>query len=136
MEPASANQIVHGDQEEIAPPKILPKSDAKATAKTAKVTLVLDPLSITVVSSEGKKQTKLIVAVGAMKFAAMVNSKSYRKAFVTLAELGADNCAVILQAVMTVMGNLNGNILLSPLKWFFLPLKTLTRQAMPFKKMC
>ena len=105
-EPAPANQVVHTNMPDIAPPKQLPKGDAKATAKTAKVTLVLDPASITEVSSEGKKQTKLIVAVGAMKFEAMVNSKSYRKAFVTLAELGADNCTVILQASMTVMGKL------------------------------
>ena len=105
-EPAPANQVVQINMPDIAPPKQLPKGDAKATAKTAKVTLVLDPLSITEVSSEGKKQTKLIVAVGAMKLEAMVNSKSYRKAFVTLAELGGDNCTVILQASMTVMGKL------------------------------
>ena len=36
----------------------------------------------------------------------MVNSKSYRKALVTLDELGADSCAVILQASMTVPGKL------------------------------
>ncbi len=99
-EPAPENQVVHTDV------KVLPKGDAKATAKTAKVTLVLDPLSITEVASEGKKQTKLIVSVGTMKFEAMVNSKSYRKTFVTLAELGADNCNIILQSTMTVMGKL------------------------------
>ena len=105
-EPAPANQVVQINMPDIAPPKALTKGDAKASAKSAKVTLVLDPASITEVSSEGKKQTKLIVAVGTMKFEAMVNSKSYRKAFVTLAELGADNCTVILQASMTVMGKL------------------------------
>jgi uncharacterized protein YpuA (DUF1002 family) len=41
-----------------------------------------------------------------MKFEAMVNSKSYRKALVTLDELGADNCNIILQASMTVPGKL------------------------------
>jgi hypothetical protein len=105
-EPAPANQVIHGDQEEIAPPKVLPKGDAKAMAKNAKVTLVLDPLSVIRVCSEGKKQTRLVVTVGAMKFEAMVNSKSYRKALVTLDELGADNCTVIIQASMTVMGKL------------------------------
>ena len=41
-----------------------------------------------------------------MKFEAMVNSKSYRKALATIDELGADNCNVILQASMTVPGKL------------------------------
>jgi hypothetical protein len=86
--------------------KALPKGDAKASAKAAKVTLVLDPLSITRVLSEGQKQTKLVVTVASMKFEAMVNSKSYRKALATLDELGADSCNVILQASMTVPGKL------------------------------
>ncbi len=106
LEQAPANQVVHTDMQEIAPAKVLPKIDGKAMAKSAKVTLVLDPLSITEVSSEGKKQTKIIITVGAMRFDAMVNSKSYRKMFVTLNELGADNCNIILQASMTVMGKL------------------------------
>ncbi len=41
-----------------------------------------------------------------MKFEAMVNSKSYRKALASIDELGADSCAVILQAAMTVPGKL------------------------------
>jgi hypothetical protein len=107
LEPAPVNQAIQADQEATAPPpKVLPKGDAKASAKTAKVTLVLDPLSITRVNSEGQKQTKLIVTVGTMKFEAMVNSKSYRKALVLIDELGTDNCAVILQAAMTVPGKL------------------------------
>jgi hypothetical protein len=105
-EPAPANQVIHGDQEEIAPPKILPNGIAKASAKSAKVTLVLDPLSITRVNSEGKKQTRLVVTVGAMKFDVMVNSKSYRKALIALDELGADNCTVIIQASMLAFGKL------------------------------
>ena len=104
-EPAPGNQAIKADQEATAP-KVLPKGDAKASAKTAKVTLVLDPLSITRVNSEGQKQTKLIITVGAMKFEAMVNSKSYRKALVLIDELGTDSCAVILQASMTVQGKL------------------------------
>jgi hypothetical protein len=104
-EPAPVNQAVRADQEATAP-NVLPKGDAKATAKTAKVTLVLDPLSITRVNSEGQKQTKLIITVGAMKFEAMVNSKSYRKALGLIDELGTDSCAVILQASMTVPGKL------------------------------
>ena len=61
LEPAPGNQAIQADTEATAPPKVLPKGDAKASAKTAKVTLVLEPLSITRVNSEGKKQTKLIV---------------------------------------------------------------------------
>ena len=105
-EPAPTNQVIHSDTEPVAPPKVLPKGDAKASAKTAKVTLVLDPLSITRVCSEGKKQTKLIITVATMKFEAMINSKSYRKALASIDELGADNCSVILQASMTVHGKL------------------------------
>ena len=105
-EPAPGNQAIQPEKEPAAPPKALPKGDAKASAKAAKVTLVLDPLSITRVLSEGQKQVKVIVTVASMKFEAMVNSKSYRKALATLDELGPDNCNVILQASMTVPGKL------------------------------
>ena len=105
-EPAPGNQIIQGDQEAAAPLKALPKGDAKASAKAAKVTLVLDPLSITRVLSEGQKQVKVIVTVASMKFEAMINSKSYRKALASIDELGADSCNVILQASMTVPGKL------------------------------
>ena len=106
-EPAPGNQAIQPDKKPAAPTTTaLPKVDAKASAKTAKVTLVLDPLSITRVLSEGQKQTKLVVTVASMKFEAMVNSKSYRKALATLDELGPDNCNIILQASMTQPGKL------------------------------
>ena len=105
-ETAPGNQAIQAEKEAAVPLKSLPKGDAKATAKAAKVTLVLDPLSIARVLSEGQKQTKVIVTVASMKFEAMVNSKSYRKALVSIDELGADNCNVILQASMTVPGKL------------------------------
>jgi len=73
-EPAPGNQAIQPEKEIITPPITLPKGDAKASAKTAKVTLVLDPLSIARVCSEGKKQIKLIVTVASMKFDAMCNS--------------------------------------------------------------
>jgi len=41
-----------------------------------------------------------------MKFEAMVNSKSYRKALASIDELGTDNCNIILQASMTVPSKL------------------------------
>jgi hypothetical protein len=103
-EPAPGNQAIQSEKEEAAPPKALPKGDAKASAKAAKVTLVLDPLSITRVLSEGQKQVKVIVTVASMKFEAMINS--YRKALASIDELGADSCNVILQASMTVPGKL------------------------------
>ena len=105
-EPAPVNQAIQPETEATAPSIALPKGDARATAKSAKVTLTLDPLSLTRVVSEGKKQTKLIVTVGTMKFEAMINSKSYRKAQASIDELGPDNCAVVLQTTMTVMGKL------------------------------
>jgi hypothetical protein len=79
-----------------------------ASAKTAKITLVLDTASITRINSEGKKQVKLVVQVGEMKFAAELNSKSYRKALATIDELGADNCNAILQGSMPQFGILEG----------------------------
>jgi hypothetical protein len=98
-DPALGNPVIQGDQEAAAPLKALPKGDAK-------VTLVLDPLSVTRVYSEGKKQTKLTVTVGPMKCEAMINSKSYRKTLASLDKLGADNCNIILQASMTHPGTL------------------------------
>src|SRR5450759_754834 len=106
-EPAPGNQSIQPEKEVAAPPKALSKGDAKASAKSAKVTLVIDPASITRVNSEGKKQTKLTVTVGAMKFEAMVNSKSYRKALTAIDEYGIDGCHAILQATMTAFGKLD-----------------------------
>jgi ProP effector len=80
----------------------------KASAKTAKITLVLDTNSITRVSSEGKKQVTLVVKVGEMKFTGLLNSKSYRKAITSMDELGADNCNAILQGSMVKLGELEG----------------------------
>lgn len=85
---------------------MLPKGNATATAKTAKVNLVIDPASLTRVSSEGKKQTKIIVTVGTMKFEATPNSKSYRKVLAAIDEMGVDGCSIVLQASMTTMGKL------------------------------
>ena len=79
-----------------------------ASAKSAKITLVLDTASITRINSEGKKQVNLVVQVGEMKFTAKLNSKSYRKALATIDELGADNCNAILQGSMPKFGVLDG----------------------------
>jgi len=87
-------------------PEVLPKGEARCTAKTAKVTLVIDPSSLTRVDSIGKKQIKLVVSVGTMKFNAMLNSKGYRKALVALDEFGIDGCSIILQATMSTQGKL------------------------------
>ena len=73
---------------------------AKATAKTAKITLVLDPASITTVDSIGKKQTIIKIKVEKMVFNATLNSKSYRKTLAAIEEFGIDNCNVILQGSM------------------------------------
>lgn len=79
-----------------------------ASAKSAKITLVLESASITRINSEGKKQVKLVVQVGEMKFTAELNSKSYRKALATIDELGADGCNAILQGSMSKFGILEG----------------------------
>ena len=42
-----------------------------------------------------------------MKFEAMVNSKSYRKALASIDEYVPDGCNVILQATMTAFGKLD-----------------------------
>ncbi len=103
--PAPGNQHTNADT---TPAPTLPKGDVKATAKSAKITLVLDPSSITRVDSEGKKQTKLIVTVGAMKFEVMINSKSYRKALALIDEYGMDGCHPIIQGTMTAFGKIEG----------------------------
>ena len=54
-EPAPGNQRINADT---APAPSLPKDDAMGTAKTAKVTLVIDPVSITRVDSEGKNRQR------------------------------------------------------------------------------
>jgi len=107
LESAPKNTSIQGDQETNEQAQVLPKGDARASAKSAKITLVLDPASITRVHSEGKKQTKLIITVGAMKFEAMVNSKSYRKALTSIDEYGLDGCHAILQATMIAFGKLD-----------------------------
>lgn len=90
---------------------IYPPSPAKANhqhitgvAKSAKLTLVIDPASITQMDSVGKKQVKIIVTVGSMKFEAMLNSKTYRKALNAIEEYGANQCNAILQATMIKQG--------------------------------
>ncbi len=81
---------------------------AQATARAAKITLVLDNNSLTRVDSTGQKQTQLIVQVSEMTFTTELSSKSYRKALATLDELGADNCVMILQGSMPTFGKLEG----------------------------
>jgi len=81
---------------------------SKATAKTAKVALVIDHSSIIRVDSIGFKQTKLTVSVENMKFEAMLNSKSYRKALAAIDDFGVENCNVILQGTMKEAWKLEG----------------------------
>jgi hypothetical protein len=84
------------------------KGVAKATAKSAKITLVLDPASITKIDSIGQKHTKLKITVEAMVFEVDLNSKSYRKALAAIDELGAENCNAILQGTMKEKGKIEG----------------------------
>jgi hypothetical protein len=79
-----------------------------ATAKSVKVTLVLDPAGITRIDSIGQKQVKVRITVEAMILEADLNSKSYRKALTTIDELGAENCNVILQGSMKIQGKIEG----------------------------
>jgi hypothetical protein len=79
-----------------------------ATAKSVKVTLVLDPAGITRIDSIGQKQVKVRITVEEMILEADLNSKSYRKAIATIDELGVDNCNVILQGSMKIQGKIAG----------------------------
>ena len=81
---------------------------ATASAKSAKITLVLDTHSISRVNSEGKKQVPFEIQAGGMKFKTLLNSKSYRKAIAGIDELGADNCHAIMQGSMPRFGELEG----------------------------
>jgi hypothetical protein len=80
----------------------------KASARSAKITLVLDTGSINRIVSEGKKQISLVTQCGEMKFTAALNSKSYRKALATIDELGAEGVVAILQGSMPRFGVLEG----------------------------
>jgi len=96
---------------------VVDKAKSKATAKSAKVTLVIDPSSITRVETSGIKQTNLTVAVDEMMFEVDINSKSYRKVLATIDELGADNCNVILQGSMKLQVKLeNAGLAVQPKK--------------------
>ncbi len=81
---------------------------AQATARAAKITLVLDAHSLTRIDSTGQKQTQLIIHVSEMTFITELSSKTYRKALASLDELGADNCVMILQGTMPTFGKLEG----------------------------
>lgn len=109
LDPAPKNSSIQGDQETNAQAQVLPKGDAKALAKSVKLTLVIDPATLTQVDSIGKKQIKVTVTSGAMKFEAMVNSKSYRKALTSIDEYGFDGCNVIVQAIMVAPGKLDSS---------------------------
>ncbi len=85
-----------------------PATDAvQATARTAKITLVLDPASFTHLDSIGKKVMPLEVTVaGQFRLNGTINSKSYRKVLTQIEEFGVENCALILQGGMSQLGQL------------------------------
>ncbi len=77
-----------------------------AVAKGLKVTLVVDPASIPVIDSTGKKAVTLTIQVANtdIKVTTSINSKSYRKAMNSIEELGADGCNAIIQGSMKQYG--------------------------------
>jgi len=91
-------------------PKPLPTPTAgavQAQARTAKITLVIDPATFTTLDSIGKKVMPLEVTVGGQfRFTGTMNSKSYRKVLTQIEELGAENCNLILQGAMSQLGQL------------------------------
>ena len=89
-------------------PLIASGSTVNASGKAIKVSITLDPHSINLIESEGKKQVKMLIQVGDMKLKTMLNSKTYRKAIAHISELGADNCIAVLQGNMPKFGELDG----------------------------
>ena len=91
-------------------PKPLPTPTAgavQAQARTAKITLVIDPATFTTRDSIGKKVMPLEVTVGGQfRFTGTMNSKSYRKVLTQIEELGAENCNLILQGSLSQPGQL------------------------------
>jgi sRNA-binding protein len=77
-----------------------------ATAKTLKVTLVIDPSCIPRTDSNGLKTMPLRVNIDntSMSVTANVSAKSYRKALSSIDEHGVDNCNVIVQGAMKQYG--------------------------------
>ncbi len=92
------------------PAKPLSAPDAgavQAAARSAKITLVIDPASFTSLDSIGKKVMPLEVTVaGQFRLTGAVNSKSYRKVLTQIEELGVENCNLILQGNMSQLGQL------------------------------
>ena len=77
-----------------------------AVAKGLKVTLVIDPASIPIMDSTGKKTVTFSIQVvnTDIKVTTTINSKSYRKVINSIEELGADGCNAILQGAMKKYG--------------------------------
>jgi hypothetical protein len=68
------------------------------TAKTIKVTLVLDAAQVAGLSApDGKPRCIVRINVGERTITADLNAKSVRKAIATIREAGPDACATILQ---------------------------------------
>lgn len=68
------------------------------TAKSLKVTCVLDPAAVALVPTpNGQPKVTLTVAAGGRTLKADVNAKSLRRCIATISDTGPDNVAVILQ---------------------------------------
>ena len=77
------------------------------TIKALKVTAVVPPAALKPLPPGADVVLALEVGDG-MKATAKLNPKSYRKALATIAELGAENVAVIVQGQMTRPGVIEG----------------------------
>ena len=75
--------------------------------KALKVTAVVPPADLKPLPPGAEVVLALEVGDG-MKAMAKLNLKSYRKALATIAELGAENVAVIVQGQMTRPGVIEG----------------------------
>jgi sRNA-binding protein len=77
-----------------------------AKSRGLKVTLVLDPASITNIDSTGMKKVPLKVQIGEDGLIATteLSSKSYRKAISSIEEYGVEGCNAILQGAMKQYG--------------------------------
>jgi sRNA-binding protein len=91
---------------ESKPTPVKAPSSNVAVAKGLKVTLVVEPASIPIIDSTGKKTVTLTIQVANtdIKVTTSLSSKSYRKAMNSIEEFGVDGCNAIIQGSMKKYG--------------------------------
>jgi hypothetical protein len=109
VEPVAEEHRIHLGPKAAQPPAPQPQETVIVSVKikALKVTAVVPPADLKPLPPGAEVVLALEVGDG-MKAMARLNPKSYRKALATIAELGAENVAVIIQGQMTRPGLIEG----------------------------